>query len=187
MVDNHNTRKPNDQVTIAFKTKAYHVRDWTIIRLPDKASAKLPSRGQNMVRGSMNGLDFMTPLEPDGNWSHWFRLTPEIQKAYNLDLTKPIEFQLTTVKQWPDPAVPKDLIQAIKSSKPAFALWQVITPMARWEWVRWCRSTANPETRNKRLQVTVSKLNSGHKRPCCWNRNLCTEPYISKNGVLLLS
>jgi hypothetical protein len=23
------------------------------------------------------------------------------------------------------------------------------------------------------------------RRPCCFNRGMCTEPYVSKNGVLL--
>ncbi len=185
MTNYHKATKSNKQVTISFKAKAFSIGDWTIIKLPAKESAKLPSRGQNMVKGSIDGTDFITPLEPDGNWNHWFGLTPELQKTINFAPDKPIEFKLTTVKQWPDPIVPEDLMSAIKSSQPAFALWQTITPMARWEWVRWLRSTANPETRKKRLKVAVSKLNSGEKRPCCWNRNLCTEPSISKNGILL--
>ena len=178
-------KKTDDQISISFKTKAIKINDWVIIRLPAEDSAKLPSRGQNMVEGTINQTEFSTPLEPDGNWNHWFSLTPELRKKINLDMDKTVDLKLTTVKQWPDPQVPQDLMAALKNSKPALASWQTITPMARWEWVRWLRSTANPATREKRIKVAVSKLNSGERRPCCWNRNLCTEPSISKNGVLL--
>jgi hypothetical protein len=33
-----------------------------ILRLPDAASSKLPSRGMSMVEGTFNGYAFQTPL-----------------------------------------------------------------------------------------------------------------------------
>ena len=91
------------------------------------------------------------------------------------------------IKNWPDPDTPNDIMQALQDNAQAYGLWQQITPMARWEWVRWIRSTGRTETREKRIRVACSKLASGERRPCCWNRNLCTEPSVSKNGVLLSS
>ena len=57
--------------------------------------------------------------------------------------------------------------------------------MARWDWIRWINATAQQETRKRRIEVAFSKLKSGMRRPCCFNRGMCTEPYVSKNGVLL--
>jgi Bacteriocin-protection, YdeI or OmpD-Associated len=64
-------------------------------------------------------------------------------------------------------------------------LWQDITPMARWEWVRWINATKNPEARRRRVEVGISKLRSGKRRPCCFNLAACTDPDLSKNGKLV--
>src|SRR5260370_38623986 len=44
-----------------------------VLRLPETASKNLPSRGQVAVRGTINGVEFGTVLEPDGNSGHWMR------------------------------------------------------------------------------------------------------------------
>jgi hypothetical protein len=46
--------KSNTQTLINFKTELYKIKDWTILRLPEEASAQLPSRGMTMVKGSFN-------------------------------------------------------------------------------------------------------------------------------------
>jgi hypothetical protein len=88
-------------------------------------------------------------------------------------------------KEWPEPEMPADLNKALASDPQANALWVKITPMAHWDWLRWIRATNNRETRSRRIEVALSKLRSGERRPCCFNRNLCTEPEVSKNGVLI--
>ena len=57
--------------------------------------------------------------------------------------------------------------------------------MARWEWVRWVGATKNPDTRAKRVDVSISKLRAGSRRPCCFDLSSCTDPELSKNGKLL--
>jgi hypothetical protein len=64
-------------------------------------------------------------------------------------------------------------------------LWNEITPMARWEWVRWVNATKNPDTRTRRVEVSISKMQGGKRRPCCFNLSACTDPDLSKNGRLL--
>jgi hypothetical protein len=170
---------------ISFTTKLYTIGTWTILRLPEKASAKLPSRGQAMVEGRINGHAFQTPLEPDGRWSHWFKVNAGLLKALHAATGDTVAVEMTPVKPWPQPAVPADLQTALAGDSSAHALWDRITPMARWEWIRWIRATNKAETRIKRIEVARSKMRAGERRPCCWNRNLCTEPSVSKNGMLL--
>jgi hypothetical protein len=38
----------------------------TVLRLPETASRNLPSRGQVAVHGTINGVEFQTVHEPDG-------------------------------------------------------------------------------------------------------------------------
>jgi len=89
-------------------------------------------------------------------------------------------------EDWPEPSVPQDLATALAAApKQIQDLWNEITPMARWEWVRWVNSTKNPDTRGRRVDVSISKMKSGKRRPCCFNLSACTDPDMSKNGRLL--
>lgn len=137
-----------------------------------------------MVEGTINDITFQTPLEPDGKGSHWFRADKAMLEAIDAAAGDTVALEIRPIKQWPEPDVPADIKQALAASLEAHALWQRITPMARWEWIRWIRSTGKDETRQRRIEVACSKLEAGKRRPCCWNRNLCTEPSVSKNGIL---
>lgn len=171
--------------TINFNVQLVTIGSWTIVHLPKDASAKLPSRGQVMVAGTFNGVHFQTPLEPDGNWSHWFKVEKKLLEAAHATVGDTVTLTIEPTKKWPEPDVPADLHKAILADKEVHALWQRITPLARWEWIRWTRATGKAETRKRRIEVACSKMKAGERRPCCWNRNLCTEPSVSKNGVLL--
>lgn len=170
---------------IHFKTTLFKIGPWTILRLPENASAKLPSRGQVMVKGTMNEFPFESVLEPDGKWSHWFKVSKALLEGANVDIGDSVTLAIESTKDWPEPEVPKDLKAALAASSQLQTLWANITPMAHWDWIRWINSTKNPETRERRIRVTASKLGAGERRPCCFNRAMCTDPYVSKNGVLL--
>lgn len=176
---------------INFEAKLIKIKDWTILRLPEVASAKLPSRGMIMVRGSINGVAFKTLLEPDGTYgpglkpSHWFRPDQKLLDEIHAKAGDTVQVLLEPTKEWIEPEVPEDVEKAIKTSSKAEALWKDITPLARWDWIRWVRAVKTEETRKKHLEVMLSKLNKGMRRPCCFNRNLCSEPYVSRNWVLL--
>lgn len=93
--------------------------------------------------------------------------------------------EIKSTKDWPEPDVPPDLGAALAAAPQHIQdLWNDITPMARWEWVRWVNATNNPDTRRRRVEVSLSKMNSGKRRPCCFNLSACTDPSLSKNGRL---
>ena len=171
--------------TIQFNAKLFKIGSWTLLGLPKSASAKLPSRGMTVVSGTINGFPFQAALEPDGRGSHWFRLNDTMCEAARADVGDTVTLAITPAKEWPEPEVPADLKNALAAAPKAHTLWMDITPNARWDWIRWIRATKQPETRKRRIEVACSKLAAGMRRPCCFNRNLCSEPYISNNGVLL--
>jgi hypothetical protein len=175
----------NNMPQIHFESKPTSIGPWTIFILPQSASSRLPSRGQVMVKGAVNGFKFQTALEPDGKGSHWFRVSKQMQKTASLNVGQNANLTIESTKEWPEPKVPKDLNTALKSDPQMQSLWMDVTPMARWEWIRWVGSTNQAETRKRRIEATQSKLLSGWRRPCCFNRNMCCVPDVSKNGVLL--
>jgi hypothetical protein len=154
--------------------------------LPVKASEQLPSRGQVAVQGTINGHAFQTVLEPDGSGGHWMRLEGKIQRTARVGVGDTVRLDFEPSRDWPEPAVPEDLKTALDAAPPKIRdLWKDITPMARWEWVRWVNATSNADTRKRRVDVSISKMNSGKRRPCCFNLSACTDPDLSRNGRLL--
>lgn len=170
---------------IHFEAKLFNIDSWTILRLPEEASAKLPSRGMTMVEGTINGFRFQTVLEPDGKGSHWFSVDKTMHEAARVDTGDVVTLEIEPTKEWSEPEVPEDLQQALLADPQVHTLWIKITPSARWDWIRWIRATKQADTRKRRIEVACSKLKHGERRPCCFNRNLCTEPAVSNNGALL--
>jgi hypothetical protein len=171
--------------TIRCEATLSAISRWTIVRLPANASAKLPSRGQVAVLGTINDVEFETVLEPDGSRGHWMRVDRTLQRAAGVKPGDVATLALEPTKTWPEPAVPSDLKAALADAPDEIQdLWQAITPMARWEWVRWVNATRNPETRERRVEVTISKMSNGKRRPCCFDLSACTDADLSKNGRL---
>jgi hypothetical protein len=138
-----------------------------------------------MVEGTINDVPFQAALEPDGEGSHWFTVNKAVRDAAQAEQGDTVTLAIEPAREWPEPTVPADLKSALAAIPQAQRLWKDITPMARWDWIRWIRSTKQSETRHRRVEVACSKLKAGARRPCCFNRNLCTEPAVSNNGVLL--
>ena len=170
---------------IRFQAKLTAIASQTILRLPEAASSKLPSRGVSMVEGTFNGHAFQAPLEPDGMGSHWLRVSDTMLKAARAEVGDSVSVALEPMALWPEPKVPADLTEALESDPHARRLWTHITPVARWDWIRWIGSTRNRDTRTIRIEKTLSKLRSGKRAACCFNRSQCTDPSMSRNGVLL--
>jgi hypothetical protein len=172
--------------TISFETTLYMIGKWTILHLPDAASEKLPSRGQVMVKGTINGHDLQKVLEPDGRWGHWFKVDKKLQDAIRVSAGDTVKLEIAPSKDWPEPEIPDDFSKALTSAPSTVQeLWTKITPMARWEWLRWVNATSNTETRERRVEVSISKLRSGKRRPCCFNLAACTDPDLAKNSRLI--
>lgn len=66
------------------------------------------------------------------------------------------------------PTVPADFKKALLANKAAYDLWLDITPLARNEWICWVTSGKQQATRDRHVEVGISKLTSGMRRPCCW-------------------
>lgn len=171
---------PRPAAGIQFEAVVIPTEVAPIARLPVAASKQLPSRGQVAVHGTLDGHDFETVIEPDGELGHWIKLE-------GIAPGRRVTIEVEPVETWPEPVVPSDLSAALaRAPAKVRTLWDEITPMARWEWVRWVNETKNPATRHKRVTVTISKLGSGKRRPCCFNLASCTDPALAKSGKLAL-
>jgi len=64
--------------------------------------------------------------------------------------------------------LPNDLRKALTSDKSALTAWNDLTPLGRNEFICWIEDAKKPETRNHRIERTVTELMEGKHRPCCW-------------------
>ena len=110
---------------IQFETKLITINGWTILHLPEEASAKLPSRGMTMVAGTINGVPFKTVLESDGRYmsdakpSHWFKPDDNLLKQAKATTGDKVQITLEPTKEWIEPELPDDVNKAIASSPKA--------------------------------------------------------------------
>jgi hypothetical protein len=144
-----------------------------------------------MVAGALNGVPFKTLLEPDGKYgnglkpSHWFRPDKKLLEEAHASSGDTVKVELSPTKEWVEPEVPVDVQEMLSHNPKEQELWNDITPSARWDWIRWVRAVKTDDTRKKHIEVMHDKLKKGMRRPCCFNRNMCSEPHVSKNWALL--
>jgi hypothetical protein len=171
--------------TITFEATVTAIGSQAVVRVPMAASRKLPSRGMSIVEGTFNGRPFQAPLEPDGIGSHWFKVHDALLKAASVTVGDSVSVAMAPMARWPEPNVPADLAKALASDPQVRRIWLDITPLARWDWIRWIGATRNRDTRAIRIEKTLSKLGSGKRAACCFDRSQCTDPSMSRNGVLI--
>jgi hypothetical protein len=109
---------------------------WTFLTLPKAASAKLPSRGMTSVEGTINGHPFRATLEPDGNRSHWLKVSRKLREAAGAEAGDIVTLEIAAKGKEPEPRMPADLRKALASAPKARAVWKDITPIARRDCVR---------------------------------------------------
>lgn len=162
---------------IRFKTKLLQPAvpakglSWTFLILPKSASAKLPSRGMTAVEGTINGSPFRATLEPDGQKSHWLKVSRKLREAAGADPGDVVALEIESTGKEPEPRVPADLRKALSAAPEARALWSAITPIARRDWIHWITSAKRPETRARRIENACSMLAAGKRRVCCFDRS----------------
>lgn len=154
------------------------IGDRLILRLDEGSSKSLPSRGQVAVQ-LLDSPEAIV-IEPDGRRGHWIP-----GEALDLHLGQEVSLRTTIAESWPEVELPQDLAGALAQADDLHETWLGLTPMARWEWVRWVKSTQNPGTRERRVQVSISKLRGGKRRPCCFDLSSCTDPEVAKSGKLI--
>ncbi|WP_106298648.1 YdeI/OmpD-associated family protein [Knoellia remsis] len=172
-------------MAITFDGTVRQIGERLIVELPDAASQELPSRGQVAVEGTFGGKKFETVLEPDGRKGHFIAVSDALPGADGLAASDTVAVDVTPTKAWPEPEVPDDLGAALADAPDLEDTWSDITPMARWEWVRWVGATKNPATRERRVEVSIDKLRNGKRRPCCFDLASCTDPELAKSGKLI--
>lgn len=146
---------------------------WAFLVLPKTASAKLPSRGMTTVKGTINDAPFRATLEPDGQRSHWLKVSRKLRQAASAEFGDIVSLSIESVgkENEPEPNVPADLRTALATAPKARVMWSEITPVARRDWIQWITSAKKPETRTRRVNNACEMLAAGKRNVCCFDRS----------------
>jgi uncharacterized protein YdeI (YjbR/CyaY-like superfamily) len=82
---------------------------------------------------------------------------------------------------------PADMVSIFESHPEVLEKWNLLTPLARNEWICWVTIVKTQKTRDEHLVRMTEDLIKGKRRPCCWpgcpHRNKKNEKWFSKNTV----
>jgi hypothetical protein len=141
---------------------------WCFLLLPRSVSETLPRRGRTTVEGTINGQAFQATLEPDGQLSHWLKVSKELQASAGVSAGDVVMIELSPIDE-PEPEVPADLNEALAGSPDARRTWEATTTIARLDWIHWIESAKQARTREKRIADACDMLSKRKKRVCCFD------------------
>ncbi len=156
---------------VLLKPKSAKAVSWTFIMVPHSASAKMTSRGQISIEGTINGFGFAGVLEPDGTGSHWMKVEKKTREGAGAKAGDVVTLAFARAKVDLEPKVPADLRKALAAAPKAHAVWKDITSAARRDWIYWLDSAKRAETRTKRIDGACDMLAGGKRRVCCFDRS----------------
>lgn len=142
---------------------------WTFLVLPKAVSDILPRRGRTSVDGLLNGHPFQATLEPDGQLSHWLKVSQALREAAGVEVGDSVTVKVTPVEAELEPVVPADLQEALAASPAAQEAWEGTTTIARIDWIHWVESAKQAKTRARRVENACDMLALGKKRVCCFD------------------
>jgi uncharacterized protein YdeI (YjbR/CyaY-like superfamily) len=84
-------------------------------------------------------------------------------------------------------SLPGDMSQALDTDPALKAAWEVITPLAKNEWICWTTIVKQDKTRAEHIERMKQDLIAGKRRPCCWpgcpHRRASAAKYFSPRRV----
>ena len=144
---------------------------WAFILLPKSESDRFPRRGRNSVQGAIDGHPFTATLEPDGQLSHWLKLSHALLNEADISGKSTVTLEVAPCDPELEPQLPRLFSDALFASPQAKASWDATTTIARIDWVHWIESAKQAATRAKRITAACDMLASGKKRVCCFDQS----------------
>ena len=119
----------------------------------------------------MNGASFESTLDPDGEKSHWLKVSKKLRESAGAEAGDLVRLEIEAAVEDAEPKVPADLRKALAAAPKAKVTWTDITPAARRDWIFWITSAKQAETRVRRVSNACDMLAKGKRRVCCFDRS----------------
>ena len=132
--------------------------NWTIVRIPERITKSLGTRGQAKVKGTINGFAFRTALFPDGHGHHILIVNKAMQKGAGVTRggIANLVFEPNTEKH-PVEESP-DLLKALRQDKTVLRYYQSLSGSVRRDISKWVSQAKQVETRRRRSEEMAERL-----------------------------
>jgi hypothetical protein len=153
----------SEEKPYVFAAKIQKIWIMRCIDVPrDISKAVRKQAGENTkhvpVRGWIEGLPFQNTLVPRGGGNYRFHVHSRIWRKLRIDAGAAVEVTMLLDRGPREVAVPPDLAAELADTPRALAAFNAITPALRRHIVGWVEAAKQMKTREKRVQLTVTRM-----------------------------
>jgi len=131
---------------------------WTIVRIPEKITKSLGTRGQAKVKGTINGFPFRTALIPDGHGHHILIVNKTMQKGACVTSGAIANLVFEPDKENRPVQDSPELLKALRQDKTVMRYYQSLSDSLRRDISRWVSEAKQAETRVRRAEEMAERL-----------------------------
>jgi hypothetical protein len=136
---------------------------WTYVKVPPAVTEAFGKKGRVPVKGSVNGVELVGSMMPDGAGGHFVVVKKELRekaKAAEGERVK-VELSLDEAKRQVD--VPPALKLALQNNKLAKAAFDQLSYSHQSEYAAWIADAKKAETKVARAEKAIEMLRLGKR------------------------
>ena len=126
--------------------------------LPERVSERISHSGRVPISGSINSYPVHTSLFPDDGGGHFMMVGKEVQRFIGARAGDTLRVILDVRREGGAVQIPLDLERALARSEAAMRAFSRLSPSHQREYVDWIEEAKRPETRARRIEKTVERL-----------------------------
>jgi len=131
---------------------------WTYADIPFDVEKAFGKKGQVKVKGTVNGVAFLSALMPHGDGTHFLVVNRPTRDAAKVKEGAKVRIVLEADAEPRLIQAPPDLERALAKNKSAAASWEKLAPSHKKEYVLWITEAKKEETRQRRIEKAVAKI-----------------------------
>jgi hypothetical protein len=139
--------------------------DGAFVTIPFNVEKTYGTKGHVKVKASFDGYPYRGILANMGTGCHLIIVRKDIRKAIGKEVGDKVNVEIELDTEERVVEIPDDLAKVLKGQPKAKQFFDSLSYTNRKEYAQWISSAKKTETREKRLEETVSKLLAGLKNP----------------------
>jgi hypothetical protein len=131
---------------------------WTYADIPFDVEKTFGKKGQVKIKGTVNGVPFLSSLMPHGDGTHFLVVNRPTRDAAKVKEGARVRIVLVADTEPRVIQAPPDLERALAKNKSAAAAWEKLAPSRKKAYVLWITEAKKEETRQRRIEKAVAKV-----------------------------
>ncbi|MBI4420375.1 MAG: DUF1905 domain-containing protein [Gemmatimonadetes bacterium] len=151
-----------------FSATLYQVGVNRCVDVPPWVSDALGGGLRITVRGRIESVPFRSTLVPRGGGCHRLFVHSRVWRPRALASGTILRVEMDRDSAPVEPEVPRDFLEALAQRPIAQRVFAAVTPATRREIVRWLASARRTETRERRIELGLDRLEEMNRKKRKW-------------------